>query len=149
MAFCTNCGAKLDEGAAFCTSCGTSVNSNNNSVATQKPSHAHGLGGAITSAVLGFVGFIFSIITYIVGMGAALGLDSDTATAAIVLGVMSFVFGTISLVLGIKAIGDFKQGRALGAKPIATLIVGIGGTVMSGLTLLFAILGVMMASAVL
>ena len=107
------------------------------------------MGGAITAAILGFVGFIFGIISYIFGMGAALGGDDDVAIVAIVLTVIALALGAVALVLGIKAIGDFKKGRALGAKPIGTLIVGIGGTVFAGFTLLFAVLAFMMSAAAL
>ena len=149
MAFCTNCGAQVEEGAAFCTSCGTSLNTQNNTTQAQTVNGAYGLGGAITSAILGFAGFIFGIISYIFGMGAALAGDDEVAIVAIVLTVIALALGAVALVLGIKAIGNFKKGRALGAKPIGTLIVGIGGTVFAGFTLLFAILAFMMSAAAL
>ena len=150
MAFCTHCGAQIENDAAFCTSCGAAVNGTPNGGApTQQVNGAYGLGGSIASAVLGFVGMIFSIITYIMGIGAALGGDDDVAVVTVVLGIISMILGVIALILGIKAIGDFKRGRALGAKPIGTLIVGIGGVSLAAFALLFTILGFVMAATAL
>ena len=150
MAFCTNCGSQLEENASFCSSCGTSVNGTSNSgVQTQQVNGAYGLGGAIASAVLGFVGMIFSLITYIVGIGAGLGHNDDVALVAIVLGIIGAALNVVALILGIKAIGAFKKGRALGAKPIGTLIVGIGGVSLAGFGLLFTLIGFIMAATAL
>ena len=80
------------------------------------------------------------------GMSACYGGGSDDATTAIGIGVVALALSVVALILGIKAIGNFKKGRALGRKPIGTLIVGIGGTVMAGFGLLFTFLGFMMAA---
>ena len=153
MAFCTNCGNKLEDGASFCTGCGAKVGAQNESTATQNyyqpPKQqesgegVYGIGGAITSAILSFVGLIFSIVTYIMGMSACLGND-DVEVEAMMFGMASLGLCLFGLILGVKSIGNFKKGRALGKKPIGTLIVGIGGTALSGFGLLFAILGLAM-----
>ena len=150
MAFCTNCGAQVEEGAAFCTSCGAKVGAQNESTSTQNyyqpPKQqasnegVYGIGGAITSAILGFVGLIFSIVTYIMGMNAFWD-GYDMAVVTIMFAMTSLALCIIGLILGVKSIGNFKKGRALGKKPIGTLIVGIGGIALSGYGLLFAALG--------
>ena len=153
MAFCTNCGNKLEDGASFCTGCGAKVGAQNESTGTQNyyqpPKRqesgegVYGIGGAITSAILSFVGLIFSIVTYIMGMSACLGND-DVEVGAMMFGMASLGLCLFGLILGVKSIGNFKKGRALGKKPIGTLIVGIGGIVLSGFGLLFAFLGLAM-----
>lgn len=101
-----------------------------------------GFGKALTSTLLGFFGFIFSIICF--------------ASSAVGGGIIGFIFfypaaltmAIISLIFGIKSISTFKaRGRACCAKPIATLILGIVGVVLASLAFLYIFLGFITACA--
>lgn len=145
MAFCISCGNKLEDGASFCTECGAKLVAQGDSTGTPPKQQSndegvYGIGVAVTSAILGFVGFIFSIATYIMGM-TAFWDGYDMAVVTTMFAMTSLAFCIVSLVLGIKSIGNFKKGIALGKKPIGTLILGICGIALAGYGLLFATLG--------
>lgn len=93
-----------------------------------------GFGKALTSTILGFVGYIFAAFT--MGMlGAALE-DSDMAIAGVVFFVMSLPLTIIPFVFGLKSIGLFKSTPSWMPKPIATLILGIVGLSFAALSML-------------
>ena len=93
-----------------------------------------GFGKALTSTILGFVGYIFAAFT--MGMlGAALE-DSDMAIAGVVFFVMSLPLTIIPFVFGLKSIGLFKSTPSWMPKPIATLILGIVGLFFAALSML-------------
>ena len=89
-------------------------------------SRMEGFGRALTSTILGFVGYIVAAIA----MGMLAAATEMEAAGAMAAG-MFFMFGAIalcvvSLILGIKSIKTF---RTAAVKPIATLILGITGLV--------------------
>ena len=93
-----------------------------------------GFGKALTSTILGFVGYIFAAFT--MGMlGAALE-DSDMAIAGVVFFVMSLPLTIIPFVFALKSIGLFKSTPSWMPKPIATLILGIVGLFFAALSML-------------
>ncbi len=141
MAFCPNCGTKAGDGAAFCTECGTSLNTHNSGAQKHQTDGAYGLGGAITSVILGFPGFVFSIIAFIMGVSAAESRADEPAIAAMVIGFVMGVICFVALRLGTKAKGNSEKGVALETRSKGAFVVGTIGTVLSGLGLLFAILG--------
>lgn len=170
MAFCANCGNKLEDEALFCSSCGTQIQKeqeekkedgyNQQCSPTTQEGGVYGLGGAIAAAILGFLGFCFSIAAEIFAISAlddslyvyfqffyytyALddGISSEaSAITAIILAFIAVALSTVGVILGIKAIGNFKKGKSLGRNPIGTLIVGIGG-------LAFGAMGVLMSLVV-
>ena len=209
MAFCTNCGEPLNEGASFCTSCGAKINAAEaekeqavvdyteaeENVVEETPVEAeseevcqqaecaccnhqeeecqpkaqepkggvYGLGGAITAAILGFLGMIFSVVSEFFAVGAldsrkakyhygyyggyyTYSYDEDLAIAAIVLGIIAIVMSIVGIVLGIRAICKFKKGKKLGRNPIGTLIVGIGGLSLGAMGIIFSLVGIFGAS---
>ncbi len=199
MAFCTNCGAQVEEGAAFCSSCGTTVAPTDEKVESvtedtateettaqeavveetpkeqeyheeqpkeQKPNGVYGLGGAIASAVVSFVSFIFSMVSFVLGFLAAgtytyeyhysvfgsyytYNYDEDMAIVSIVFGVIGLIVAIVGVILGIKAIRSFKEGKRIGRNPIGTLIVGIGGLSFAGSSAILALCGFVLAAAAL
>jgi len=83
MAFCTECGAQLGEGAAFCSNCGAKQGNQQQAQpqyapqpqyvpqpqytyapqpAKQASSGVYGLGKAIASAILGVLSFMFAVV---------------------------------------------------------------------------------------
>lgn len=112
-----------------------------------KGSRKEGLKGAITSAVLGFVGFIISYVVY--AFATVSMYDVGDTGIAILIAIVPFMIA--SLVLGILAIprgiSAIKVFRSSNPKPIATLIVGIGGILFGASTLLMVFASVMMSFA--
>ncbi|MBO5789944.1 MAG: hypothetical protein J6R40_02190 [Clostridia bacterium] len=78
-----------------------------------------GFGKALTSTILGWVGFIFAYIGLIGGI-----IDPDVG---ILFFMMSLPLVIIPLVFGIASIKVFMKRKATCVKPIATLILGIDG----------------------
>ena len=93
-----------------------------------------GFGKALTSTILGFIGYFFSVFTMAM-LGAALE-DSDMAIAGVVFFVMSLPLTIIPFVFGLKSIGLFKSTPSWMPKPIATLILGIVGLFFAALSML-------------
>lgn len=151
--YCKKCGKFTDNQDGLCEDCKTkeSVNTTNNvdtlntvdtpPVYTEEQKSADrrlGLGGAIASAVMGFVAFIISYISIF--------LSALIPVLSLFLMVAVIVLGIISLTKGIKSITIFiKNGKEKRARPIATLIVGIGGIVFSGFAFLFTIISFFIA----
>lgn len=122
MAFCTNCGAQLTEGANNCTNCGAAVSApaaQVNQVVTETvpvvtaepvtPAPEAGKGMAIAALVCGLVGLLctggmLNILALIFGIIAKKqGSKSGMATAGIVLGAIGIAFAVIVAVIGIIA----------------------------------------------
>ena len=101
-----------------------------------------GFGKALTSTILGFVGYIFAVFT--MGMlGAALE-DSDMAIAGVVFFVMSLPLTIIPFIFGLKSISLFKSTPSWMPKPVATLILGIVGLSFAALSMLVLFLAFVM-----
>lgn len=144
--YCRNCGNLIDDGDKFCNVCGAKQNE----TIVQKPetqsvmanpqgqqndvqpkpcneqqvdapvesSYKKGLGMAITSAALGCVASFFSALEFFLAFVA--------------------ILMTIpTLILGIKSINLFNREKKAGRlKPVATLVLGIVGTVFAGSAIL-------------
>jgi hypothetical protein len=78
-----------------------------------------GFGGALAAMIIGDLAIVFAIMSI-----ACLMTDVDYYALFYVFIVGAFVMGIISLVLGIRAIIVFARSSP---KPIATLVLGIGG----------------------
>ncbi len=126
MAFCTNCGSQLPEGANNCTNCGAPTGATASAAApaaepvtatapeaapaavNAAPSEA-GKGMAIASLVCGLValfctGGILSVLALIFGIIAKKqGSKSGMATAGIVLGAIGIALIVIGVIIGIIA----------------------------------------------
>ena len=105
-----------------------------------------GFGKALTSAILGFVGWIFSYVALVV---SAVSIEYDDA---IIAGVLFLLVGiglsVPALIFGIKSITLFKSCTRVGAaKPIPTLILGIVGLSFAALSLFFAFITLLILSA--
>lgn len=158
--YCTKCGKQIDYDATVCHECAASAKEPEKAAAggygfademgyTYAPASAPqyaaapvestrmvGFGKALTATILGFVGYIFAIVAFVL---------FALPVGAIVLALMSIALGVVSLVFGVQSIGTFKRLKnGPGGSPIATLILGIAGTVFAGLTLLFAMLAFLM-----
>ncbi len=122
MAFCTNCGAQLAEGANNCTNCGAAIESTTTTVATPavQPAPAAtpaptapeaGKGMAIASLVCGLValfcsGGTLSILALVFGIIAKKqGSKSGMATAGIVLGAVGIALMVIAVVILVVVYG--------------------------------------------
>lgn len=92
-----------------------------------------GFGKALTSTILGFIGYFFSVFS----MAMLVTEDPDVAIAGGVFFVMSLPLAIIPLVFGLKSIGLFKSTPSGTPKPIAALILGIVGVFFAALSLFF------------
>ncbi len=104
-----------------------------------------GFGKALTSTILGFVGWIVSYIALIV---CAVAISEDDAIAAgLVLNLLASGLSVPSLILGIKSVIGFKSRASRGAvKPIPSLILGIVGLSFSALALFFVFISLVIVS---
>ncbi len=100
----------------------------------------NGFGKALTSTILGFVSFIFSV--------EAIGFAYESF-AAIVLLMMTLGMAIPSLVMGIRSIKTFtgapKQGLP---RPIATLVLGITGLSLAAIALFFCFICLILVGAI-
>lgn len=136
MAFCTNCGTPITEGANNCTNCGAAVSApaaTIEQVVTETvpvvtaepvtPAPEAGKGMAIAALVCGLVGIlctggILNILALVFGIIAKKqGSKSGMATAGIVLGAIGIALAVIAAVIGIIAgigaiasIGEYTGG---------------------------------------
>lgn len=151
--YCKYCGKQTENQDGVCNECKEKNNRQTDDFFSDAPSQNYtyeqqakpvqnfydkkfGFGQALTSTILGVVGYIFVFIALeVIAILESYGSD---ITAGIVFFVLSLPMGIISLVYGIASIKRFKEASSHGVKPIATLILGIVGTVAGGLTLLFA-----------
>ncbi len=92
-----------------------------------------GFGKALTSTILGFIGYFFSVFS----MAMLATEEYDVVIAGGVFFVMSLPLAIIPFVFGLKSIGMFKSSPSWVPKPIATLVLGIIGLFFSALSLFF------------
>ena len=81
----------------------------------------YGFGKALTSTILGIVGFLWVYISIILG-----AIEGDAVVLA-VLAIVALPLIIIPLIFGISSIKVFTSRKSTCAKPIATLILGITG----------------------
>ena len=98
-----------------------------------------GFGKALTSTILGFFAFAFSILA--LAILTEYNYFEDVVTACI-LNVIAIAMGVVSVVLGTGSIKVFKKANP---KPIATLILGISGLVQGVIALMYSFLSFMIA----
>ena len=140
--YCKKCGTYIDGEETLCPACQAQEDFNNTTVVDVTPVYTEeakskdrraGLAGAIVSAVLGVLGFIFAYIGLI--------FAGYLPIVTIVFIITAIPLSIVALVKGISSIKLFKRHCKEGkAKPIATLIVGIGGVVWAALDLYFIFL---------
>ena len=99
-----------------------------------------GFGKALTSTIMGFIGYFFSVFS----MAMLATEDPDVAIAGGVFFVMSLPLAIIPFVFGLKSIGLFKSTPAGMPKPIATLILGIVGLSFAALSMLMLFFAIVM-----
>ena len=136
--FCTKCGKQIDYNSTVCNECARAENSffdasQQYNTYPQPPiveptpeskngSRMVGFGGALASAIIGELAFVFAFMSI-----AYLMTDVIVSYALFYVFIVgAFVMSIFSLVLGIRAIIVFARSSP---KPIATLVLGIGGIV--------------------
>ena len=133
--YCKYCGTYVEGESDVCPNCKSKENLNNNALIDNTPTYTEqekyndrraGLKGSIISTIFGEVGFA---LVYF----AMMALEP---VVSLFFMLASIPFTIIALITGINRIKLFKrlckEGRS---KPIATLILGINGVVMVGLSL--------------
>lgn len=158
--YCRKCGKEIESGE-YCLDClgQTQSQDQTEQVVKQvvveptevKQDNTIGRKGALAATILGAISYFVIMFGYGFAMG---GLQSiiDYGPSAmqvfeiviIVLCTMCIIASTIlsiiALVKGISSIGVFKKAKAQGNKPVPTLILGIIGTALSAMSLLFVCL---------
>ena len=155
MSYCVRCGKKLDDDSGLCEDCRKQQQNQTTEIAhsevtadqvtateEQTVGRMEGFGRALTSVILSAVGVVVALIFFFLacsGSGFALFMLFCALAPQI-----------ISLVLGIKSIKVFNRNKQEGrAKPVATLVLGIVGTVKSAVGMYIWIVFFMSASTVL
>lgn len=97
------------------------------------PSRMQGFGKALTSAIMGFVGYIWAFVS----LGFAASGYSSELIAGFILALMGLPFAIVGLVLGITSLkAAIAQKNQTKVTPIAPMILGIAGLSLAALTLL-------------
>ncbi|MBQ3064494.1 MAG: hypothetical protein IJC99_06840 [Clostridia bacterium] len=146
--YCSKCGKQIDYNATVCNECsavgggyydyGTAPAAAPAQPATPVPStRMVGFGKALAGVIVGFVGIYMAVFAMIVGM--------IFPVVGVVLNMIGIALGILSLVFGVQSIKTFKALKnGPGGSPIATLVLGIAGTVFAGFTLLFSLIAFFM-----
>ena len=170
--YCRKCGKQMDYDAPVCKECEEMANFFGNGApiapTPEKPapvgSRMEGFGKALTSTIIGVVSFIVVLIAMVL-ITAAITEDAvydsyygyyySYSNASSMVGVCTALSliccgaVVVALIFGIQSIKCFIAAKRSGAvKPIATLILGIVGVVMSALTFLYALLTLAMCALV-
>lgn len=106
----------------------------------------YGFGGALAATIVGVIGFFFAYFALI--FGAAAVAEASLVWVAVAFLVVGVACSVIGLVFGIKGIRCFNEARLCGVKPVATLVLGIVGTVASGFGLFFELLALIFCLAI-
>ena len=107
----------------------------------------YGFGKALSSTILSFVAYIFAIMTYIIGLTAAIAADREMIVTVVVLFLLGFGPAIIALGQGVLSIRCFRSRGPADAKPIATLILGISGVSLAAFSLFFETLSMLILFA--
>ena len=166
--FCNRCGKKIESGS-LCSECiaiesmnGQSNVKTNNFAAftssaetqairqeyysqTEEPGKGvmAGFGLGLTAAILGFVGFIFSYVSFL------LCAIMETPEAGIVLSVLALPLCILPFIFGLKSIGRFRRAKAPDRKPIPGFICGIVGLSEGAFSMLFVLLTLLVSGTML
>ena len=175
--YCRKCGKQIDYDAEFCKDCQEMESffaepkeySPQWQTMAQAPvqpalegNKKEGFGKALTSTILGGIAYFIIMIAYGIILAAAEEISDGgynyyetheelmfAVGVAVVFMLISLAVAIPSLILGIKSIKCFfRQKRAGKVKPVPTLVLGIVGTVMSSMVLLFSLLIFLLAMTV-
>ena len=103
-----------------------------------------GFGNALTSTIMGSVGFIFGYIAFMLAMLSFGGIGA----ASYILSFLNLGMSIVALVLGIGSIKVFSGFKNARPKPVATLVLGIVGVVTSALALWLAFLCILLGNVI-
>ena len=104
---------------------------------TVVPCRMSGFGRALTSAIMGFVGCIWSFIS----LGYTTSVFISEQTAGFMFSIMGLPFAIVSLILGIISVkAALTQTNQTKITPIAPMILGITGLSLAALSLLFCLI---------
>ncbi len=98
-----------------------------------------GFGKALASTIMSTIGFFLSY--------AAIIATIESPGAALVLTLLSVPLAVLPLIWGINSIKLFKTRAKTCAKPIPTLVLGIYGVAMAGMTAFFSFLSFILSMA--
>lgn len=166
--FCNRCGKKIESGT-LCSECiaiesmnaQTNVKSNNFAAftasteaqairqeyysQTEEPGKGvmAGFGLGLSAAILGFVGIIFTYVSFL------LCAILETGAAGFFLSFLSLPLCILPFVFGLKSIGRFRRTQAPDRKPIPGFICGIVGLSEGVFAMLFAFLTFVVSLAML
>lgn len=155
--YCSNCGSKVNENAVVCVKCGAAVNRNdvqtkNNSYI--EPSQKNTSGAATASLVLGIIGLVIGVITFIIFMlyyGYAVGnykhsyydyfynYGSKQSEILITSVAIMFLPGILSII-GLP-LGIFSKIKANKGSKIAGIVLNI-------ITLILSIIPIVLAATI-
>lgn len=166
--YCTKCGKLIDGDASLCPECEAkakakveadsapqSATAQNTTVYTAPPQPApqqtsvdptnsvmYGFGKALTSTILGLIGYFFAIIAYYGSIGSGMAVRESSIVLYVLMTLLSIPFFILSIIFGPKSIKAFVAQKNAGKKkPIPALVLGIVGTVFAGLTAVYVLLG--------
>ena len=150
--FCNQCGKPIESGT-ICPECAQAqAQAQQNAYNAYQASYANqysyqqpqnngnrmlGFGKALTSTILSFIGFIFTVM--------ALAYSAITLGSGVALFMLSLPMVIISFIFGISSISTFRRATP---KPIATLILGINGLVWSSFGLFYEFLILMVFATI-
>ena len=128
--FCTKCGKQIEQGIV-CNECAAkeyaqsvraacSYKNTEESILPEQPkgNRMLGFGKALTAAILSEVGFLFAYIGFLIS-------DFNDGETRLILSLLVLPLIIIPIIFGASSIKVFRSAR--GAKPIATLVLGIAG----------------------
>ena len=104
----------------------------NNTALPDPNNRMFGFAKALTSTILGFIGFVWFYISLIIA-----AFDGATGFVLLFLGAVTFV---LPIIFGAISIKTFKDRKDTCVKPIPTLVLGIVGLAWGSLAAFFAFL---------
>lgn len=173
--YCRKCGKWIDGDAQLCQDCQedtkqneeffsapkTAAPENSNTYTAPNPapnpapaqpqyvdtgSVMYGFGKALTSTILGIVGFIFACVSY---AGIAVAGATSSWALYVVMTLFSVACTVIALVFGPMSIKAFVTQKNAGKKkPIPALVLGIVGVVWAAISVLYLFIGFIAVMAV-
>ena len=136
--FCTKCGKQIDYNSTVCNECARAENSFFDASQqyntypqppiveptseSKKGSRMVGFGGALASAILGYIAMAFALFAFMFWFGVT--FVDEMVAFMFFFCVSALVMSIIAIVNGAKAIKVFRESIP---RPIATLVLGIVG----------------------
>ena len=158
--YCRNCGKEIDYVAPICKECeekerllrGLAASKAQAEKPAQTGDRKEGFSKALASTIIGAVAFFISMVVMVMLLAAAEEFQyydvSGITTTCTVLSVLTLGGSIPALIFGIKSIKCFINAKNEGRiKPIPTLVCGIVGVVLSGLTILYSLLAFVLCAA--